>query len=264
MLKKIDVQPFYHTETGTITYLVINTLEKKCVIIDPVLDYEDGLVNGNSIEHLLAHIHKSYLTVDWVLDTHVHADHLTAAFYLQEKLNCKAGISANYKILQENNNNKQAIGNNYTTYFKDRDKIYVGNIPITIMSIPGHTPTCIAYLVEDYIFGGDLFLMPDIGCGRCDFEGGNASTMHDSARKILSLPASYKICVGHDYPKSEEKFRFISTVKEQKEKNPYFVETDKNRFIHKREERDSQLLPPALMNISIPYNLYKVINKLSD
>ena len=256
----IYVKPFHHKESGTLTYIVINKDDKKCAIIDSVLDYQESKIDTRFIDRVLGYIKSQGLFLEWVLDTHVHADHLTASFYLHEKTGSKTGISENHKIIQTKNNNKKTnISFLYSNYFKDGDLIFLGDIPVKIMETPGHTITCLTYVIENYIFCGDLLLMPEVGCGRCDFDEGNANSMYKSGQNILSFPGNYKVCIGHNYPEKGKRYRFSSSIKVQKESNVYFNCNDKLTFIKKRTERDLLLPKPKLYDIAIPYNLYRLL-----
>lgn len=258
----MKVQTFHHKQTGTLTHLLIDDLSSHCVLIDPVLDYEDGQIQYNFIEQILDFIAEKNLVLDYAMDTHIHADHLTANFYLNKNFNIKTVISDNYlkNITKKNYINLDSMPG-YTIYVKDGDILNFGNMAIKVLATPGHTDTCVSYIVDENIFCGDLMFMPDVGCGRCDFENGDAETLFMSGNKILAFPAHYKIHIGHDYPKENENYRSFVTVKEQIEKNIYFKIIDKKIFKEKRELKDKDLALPRLFNESTTYN---ALGKLSN
>jgi glyoxylase-like metal-dependent hydrolase (beta-lactamase superfamily II) len=260
MSNSISIQPFHHQDTGTLTYVVSDNATRKCLIIDAVLDFSCDEIKATSFEQVTNFTTQNSLTVEWVLDTHVHADHLTAAFLAKDLLKCNTGISEEYKNLQkEKITNQEKNKSYYTHYFKNEDKFDFGNSKFQVLSIPGHTTTCVAYIIEDNIFCGDILMMPDVGCGRCDLDGGDAFSMYDSVQKIFSFPESYKIYTCHDYPQEDRKFRYLSTVANQKKENIFFKSNDRDTFALSRKQRDSKLSPPRLLRSALTYNLFKTL-----
>lgn len=258
----MKVETFYHNQTGTLTHLLIDSQSKLCVVIDPVLDFEEGQIKFDSIGKILNYINSQNLIICYSLDTHIHADHLTASFYLSKCFDVKTVISTGYlKKLQKENSLNLKAAHGYDMYVKEGDIITFGNIVIKVVETPGHTNTCISYIAGENIFCGDLMFMPDIGCGRCDFDEGNAETLFESGKKILSYPEHCKIYMGHDYPKEGMNYRSYATVKEQIKENIYFQINDKSTFKEKRELRDSTLSKPALFNESIEYNTVGILEQ---
>lgn len=260
MINKTTVYPFHHPETGTLTYVINDNSTGKCLIIDAVLDFSVNKIKTTAFDEIIRFIKDKSFHVEWVLDTHLHADHLTAAFLAREQLQCNIGISKEYKNIQE----KKGISDNkneeyYTHYFKDGETFEFGNSTFQVLSVPGHTATCLAYVIEDNIFCGDLLMMPDVGCGRCDFDGGDPYTMYDSVQKIFAFSDEYKIYTCHDYPEADKKFRYLSKVIDQKKNNIFFSSRDKDTFVSSRNKRDSSLKAPRLMNSALGYNLFKSI-----
>lgn len=248
----MKVKTFHHKNTGTLTHLLIDDLNNYCVLIDSVLDYEEGQIKTDFLEVVLMYISQHNLKLDCVLDTHLHADHLTASFYLRQNLNVQTGISHNYLASIKKNNIMSSPG--YSFYVSDGDIIKSGNMVIKVLETPGHTNTCVSYIVDENIFCGDLMFVPTIGSGRCDIGDGDSEKLFFSGNKLLSYPDYYKIYSGHDYPNDGERYKSFSTVKEQVEKNIYFQIKKKNIFIKKRALKDSSLTLPKLFKESLMYN----------
>lgn len=250
----MNIKIFHHKPSGTLTYLVIDSSGKDCVLIDPPLDFENNTIRSEFVDGVLDYINSRKLHLNWVLDTHLHADHLTGAFYLNSHLNVKTGISIVYKDLLhlKLNNDDQEQKEQYTAYLKDGDILKAGKLSIKVIETPGHTKTCLSYVIEDCIFCGDLLLMPQVGCGRCDFDGGDPEKLFESGNKILSYPDHYKTYVGHNAQFDDDEN--VPTVKEQRETNVFFSLTDKELFIQKRNKRDQSLTLPRLFHTAIKYN----------
>jgi glyoxylase-like metal-dependent hydrolase (beta-lactamase superfamily II) len=260
MSNSISIHPFHHQDTGTLTYVVSDNATRKCLIIDAVLDFSCDEIKTTSFEKVMNFITQSFLDVEWILDTHVHADHLTAAFLAKDLLKCNTGISEGYRNLQkEKSTDSEKTQQYYTHHFKNGDSFNFGSSNFQVLSVPGHTATCVAYIIEDNIFCGDILMMPEVGCGRCDLDGGDAFTMYDSVQKIFSFPEDYKIYTCHDYPQANEKFRCMSTIADQKKKNVFFKETDRDTFALSRKQRDAKLSPPRLIRPALTYNLFKTL-----
>jgi len=261
-----DVKAFFDEPTNTIAYVVADPNSKKCAVIDSVLDfdYASGRTDTTFADGIIDYIKDNDLEVEWVLETHVHADHLSAAPYIQEKLGGKIGIGANITIVQEtfgkvfNEGTRfQRDGSQFDALFKDGDSIHVGQMRIDILHTPGHTPACMTYVAGDAAFVGDTLFMPDFGTARCDFPGGSAETMYDSIQKILSLPDDTRIFVGHDYKApGRDVYAWETTVAEQKAKNVH-VGGGKTReeFVAARTKRDAELAMPRLIIPSLQVNM---------
>ncbi len=263
---KPEVTTFFDEYTFTASYVVKDPNSNKVAIIDSVLDfdYASGHTDTHSADRIIAFIKENDLEVDWILETHVHADHLSAAPYLQEKLGGKIGIGDHITIVQNTfgkifnaGTEFQRDGSQFDALFKEGDSFHIGQMRADVLHTPGHTPACLTYVIGDAAFVGDTLFMPDFGTARCDFPGGSAEVMWESIQKILSLPDETRIFVGHDYKApGRDYFAWETTVKEEKEKNIH-VGGGKTRedFIRMRTERDKQLAMPRLIIPSIQVNM---------
>ena len=223
------VTSFFDTATNTISYVVSDPNGNSCAIIDSVLDFDfsSGRTNTAFADEIITFVNQKGLTVEWLLESHVHADHLSAAPYLQEKVGGKIAIGENIKLVQDTfgkifneGTEFQRDGSQFDRLFKDGDSFHIGQMRGDVIHTPGHTPACLTYVIGDAAFVGDTLFMPDFGTARCDFPGGSSTTMFNSIQKILSLPDETRIFVGHDYKAPErDEFAWETTVKEQKEKN---------------------------------------------
>lgn len=260
------VHSFFDAFTNTITHVVADPETGKAAIIDSVLDYEpnSATISHASADGLIAFVQERGLEVEWLLETHAHADHLSAAPYLQEKLGGKIAIGENIKIVQE------VFGNvfNYGTAFKrdasqfdqlfaDGETFKVGSIDARVMATPGHTPADVTYIIGDTAFVGDTLFMPDYGTARCDFPGGDANTLYDSVQKIFQLPEETRLFMCHDYlPESRDEFVWETTVAEEKGRNIHVGSgAEKDGFVKMRAERDATLGMPRLILPSIQVNM---------
>lgn len=248
----------------TVTYVVIDFPSKKCAVIDPVTNFNlaSGVATYDSADKILKFIKDNGLECVLILDTHVHADHLTAAGYMKEKLGVKYGIGFHVTTVQEtfskvfNLNDVPTNGSQFDMLFNEGDKFEIGSIKCSVLHTPGHTPACLSYVIGDSVFCGDTIFMPDMGSARCDFPGGSATTLYNSIQKILSLPEEYKIYVGHDYAPGGRDYGWETTVKEQKEKNKHTkTGTTVDEFVAFREKRDAELGVPELLYPSIQVNM---------
>lgn len=261
----VDIEIFFDTDTATFTYVVSDPKTQKCAVIDSVLGYNQysGRTNTESVDKVIAYIHNSHLSVEWILETHIHADHITASHYLREKLGGKIGIGMNIKEVltlwvpifnTEKDTNLDASQFDYL--FEDGDVFKIGDIEVKALHTPGHTPACLSYLIEDAVFVGDTIFMPDIGTARTDFPGGSAAMMYESIQKILSLPDDTRIFVCHDYPPEGRDAAWLTTVKEQKEKNVLIHhKVPKEEYVKVRNKRDEGKEVPQLLLPSIQANL---------
>ena len=261
----MKVKNFYDKDSSTFSYVITDNDTLKCAIIDPVLEYNQstGKCSTVNADKMIKYIKENNLICEWVLETHIHADHLTAADYIKSKLNIKVGIGEGVKSILDYwvnifNINKEVSleGTHFDKLFYDNEVIKIGNLNIKILKTPGHTPSCVSYLIEDRIFVGDTLFMPYAGTARADFPGGSSSILYKSIKKILSLPSKTKIYTCHDYPKVFGNQKCMSTVGIQIEKN---IMINKNislsEFVKLRNKRDSELEPPNLIYPSIQVNI---------
>ena len=256
----------FDTATNTISYVVSDPNGNSCAIIDSVLDFDfsSGRTNTAFADEIITFVNQKGLTVEWLLESHVHADHLSAAPYLQEKVGGKIAIGENIKLVQDTfgkifneGTEFQRDGSQFDRLFKDGDSFHIGQMRGDVIHTPGHTPACLTYVIGDAAFVGDTLFMPDFGTARCDFPGGSSTTMFNSIQKILSLPDETRIFVGHDYKAPErDEFAWETTVKEQKEKNIHIkVGKSKEDFVKMRDERDKKLNMPKLIIPSLQVNM---------
>ena len=264
----MKIQAFFDPNTFTVSYIIIDEATKNCAIVDSVLDYDifSGKINSKSADNLVAFVRENHLQVEWILETHIHADHLTAASYIKEKLAqtkvIKIAIGEgifevlNYWVKAFNIDDKNLLdGKQFDHIFKDEEGFKIGNLEVKFMTNPGHTPACGSYLVDDAIFVGDLMFMPNLGTGRADFPGGDAIQQFNSIQKIFLLPQNTKVFTGHDYPKEGAHPSWQSTVGDQKANNILAKITDKKEYVKVRHERDQTLAVPKLLFPAIQINL---------
>lgn len=260
----IQVEGYFDEATNTVTYLVEDISTKHAVLIDPVLDYEPhrAALTTASVDRILSDIRARTLELTWVLDTHAHADHLSAADYVRTETGAKMGIGARITDVQKlfgpvfNARDVCANGSVFDALFEDGDEIPLGSTSIKVLHTPGHTPACVTFIIGDAAFVGDTLFMPDYGTARADFPGGDARTLHQSIQKILSLPPETRIFVGHDYlPESRNHVAWESTVAEQLVSNVHLDGLDENAFVAMREARDVTLKAPRLILPSLQVNI---------
>ena len=260
------VHAFFDEATNTITYLVQEPEGRACAVIDSVLDfdYASGRTDTRSADAVIAHIRAHDLRLEWVLETHVHADHLSAAPYIQEALGGKIGIGDRITVVQEtfgkvfNEGTRfQRDGSQFDQLFRQGDSLMIGQMRAEVMHTPGHTPACLTYVIGDAAFVGDTLFMPDYGTARCDFPGGSADTLWASIQKILALPEDTRVFVGHDYKaEGRDQFAWETTVGAQKAFNKH-VGAGKSRedFVAMRQARDATLAMPRLIIPSLQVNM---------
>lgn len=260
----IQVEAYFDDATNTVTYLVEDVATKQAFLIDPVLDFEPhrAALATASVDRILSDIRAHKLDLAWVLDTHAHADHLSAADYVRAETGAKMGIGAKITDVQKlfgpvfNARDVCANGSVFDALFEDGDEIQFGSTSIKVMHTPGHTPACVTFVIGDAAFVGDTLFMPDYGTARADFPGGDARTLHQSIQKILSLPSETRIFVGHDYlPESRSEVAWESTVAEQLASNVHLDGLDENAFVAMREARDETLKAPRLILPSLQVNI---------
>lgn len=263
---KADVTAFFDDATNTISFVVKDPNSDKCAVIDSVLDfdYASGRTDTKAADAIIAHVKSNALSVDWILESHVHADHLSAAPYLQEQLGGKIGIGDQITVIQDTfgkvfneGTEFQRDGSQFDQLFKEGDSIHIGQMRCDILHTPGHTPACLTYVIEEAAFVGDTLFMPDFGTARCDFPGGSAEMLFNSIQKILALPDETRIFVGHDYKApGRDEFAWETTVAEQKVANVHIgAGKSKEDFVATREARDAQLAMPKLIVPSLQVNM---------
>ena len=263
--KNLHIKGFFDDQTSTISYVVHDNIEKKCAVIDSVLDfdYSSGDIDYVNADKIISYVDQNKLNVEWLIETHVHADHLSASPYIQKKLGGKIGISEKISDIQNifgktfnAGTEFQRDGSQFDKLFKDNDKYKIGNINCKVINTPGHTPACTAHVIGNSIFVGDTLFMPDLGSARADFPGGDARQLYRSIQKILSYPDETRIFVCHDYPPSSREVKWSTTVGEQKENNVH-VKTSilEDEFVKIREARDKTLNMPKLIIPSIQVNM---------
>lgn len=260
------VQSFFDPITFTASYVVRDPASSACAIIDPVMDFDaaSGRTHTKSAANIISYVKAHGLQVQWILETHVHADHLTAAPYLQSQLGGKTVIGAIVTVVQETfhkifNTGKEFAtdGSQFDRLLQDGDKLSIGGLELQAMHTPGHTPACMTYLVGGAAFIGDTMFMPDYGTARADFPGGDARALYRSIRKILSLPPETRLFLCHDYQTPERKeFVWESTVAAQKAKNVHVHDgISEEDFVKMRTARDATLNMPNLILPSVQINM---------
>ncbi len=261
----MKIESFFDTQSNTFSYVVSCEETKQCAIIDSVKNYDpaSGRTDTQCADDVIEYIEKNDFNLQWILETHIHADHLSAAPYIKDKLGGKTGIGSHIGDIQKifkallAEDDFKTDGRQFDHRFEDGEKFKIGNLNAHVIHTPGHTPACITFVIEDAVFVGDTLFMPDSGTARCDFPGGDAKTLYNSIKKILSLPEDYRIFICHDYGSSQRnQVANITTVKEEKEKNIHvgnnICEDD---FVRMRSERDSTLKMPFLMIPSVQVNM---------
>ncbi len=261
-----DVQAFFDEATFTVTYVVCDPASKHCAIIDSVLDYDpkSGRISYGSADKVADYVRSGGLTVDWILETHAHADHLSAAPYLKQLLGGKIAIGEHIKDVQKIfrtvfnlEGDFVADGSQFDHLFADSDTFSVGDLEGRVMHTPGHTPACLSYLIGDCVFVGDTLFMPDYGTARCDFPGGDAAILFDSIEKLFSLPGDTKCFTCHDYKaEGRDVFTWQSTIAGQKAENIHVRDgISKDEFVNMRNKRDATLAMPVLILPSVQVNI---------
>lgn len=260
---KPDVVGFYDERTSSVQYLVADPATKRCAIIDPVLDFDEksGATATRSADAILTEVGRRRLCVDWILDTHPHADHLSAAGYLKDVTGAPTAIGEHVVGVQRlwsklyNLPSLQTDGRQWDRLFKNGETFSVGSIPGSILFSPGHTLASITYVVGDAAFIHDTLFMPDSGSARADFPGGDARRLWRSIQRILALPDSTRLFTGHDYKPGGREARWESTVAEQKAENAHVRGQDEDSFVKIRTERDGTLPMPKLILSALQVNI---------
>jgi glyoxylase-like metal-dependent hydrolase (beta-lactamase superfamily II) len=260
-----SVQAFFDAATSTVTYLVADPSTGMAAIIDPVLDFEPkgGKLSTLSADRVMQAAKTQGLTVAYVLETHAHADHLSAADHIRRKVGAKVGIGEDIVQTQGlfgalfEDDRIAPDGGDFDLLLRDGDTLALGGLTVRVLHTPGHTPGCVTYLVGDDAFVGDTLFMPDYGTARSDFPGGDAATLYRSIRKILALPSDTRLFVGHDYlPEGRSAYRWETTVADQRANNVHIHDgVDEATFVALRRARDATLAPPTLLLPSLQVNI---------
>ncbi|KAA8615220.1 MBL fold metallo-hydrolase [Salipiger aestuarii] len=261
-----EVTAFFDEATNTISYVVRDPAGDACAVIDSVLDfdYASGRTDTRSADAIIAFVRKRDLRVEWLLESHVHADHLSAAPYIQLAVGGKIGIGDHIKIVQDTFGRVfnegaefQRDGSQFDLLFSGGDSFQIGQLRGDVLHTPGHTPACLTYVIGDAAFVGDTLFMPDFGTARCDFPGGSSGTLYDSIQKILTLPDETRIFVGHDYKApGRNTYAWETTVGEQKATNIHVgAGASRDDFVTMRDARDASLAMPRLIIPSLQVNM---------
>lgn len=265
MSLKPEVTAFFDEATNTISYVVKDPNSKACAVIDSVMDidYAAGRITYEHADQMIEHIQSNELSLEWIIETHVHADHLSAAPYIQEKLGGKIGIGENIMLIQDTfgkvfneGTEFQRDGSQFDALFKDGDNYNIGSMKVTTIATPGHTPACMVHVMGNAAFVGDTLFMPDGGSARADFPGGDAGELYDSIQKILSLPDEMRLFMCHDYGPNGRDIAWETSVGDEKLHNIH-VGAGKTReeFVKFRTERDAQLDMPKLIIPALQVNM---------
>jgi len=259
------VHGIFDPATWTVTYIVHNGPGTACAIIDSVLDYDpkSGRTRTTSADKVIAYVRQHGLQLEWILETHAHADHLTAAPYLKRQLDGKTAIGDQitrvqrvFKGVFNLEPEFREDGSQFDALLGDEQTFQIGQLEAKAMAVPGHTPACVAYVIGDAVFVGDTLFMPDVGTARCDFPGGDAKTLYASVRKLLSLPPDTRLFMCHDYPPSHRPVSFETTVAAQRAANIHVHDgISEAQFVKMRTERDATLEMPVLILPAVQINI---------
>jgi len=260
------IKAFFEAATFTVSYVVHDPETRRAAVVDSVLDYDpaSGRTSHASADAVIAYVGEKNLVVDWLLETHAHADHLSAAPYLQGKLGGKIAIGEHIVTVQTvfgslfNVGDKfRRDGSDFDQLWHDGDQFAIGNLAVTVLHVPGHTPACIAYVIGDAVFVGDTMFMPDYGTARADFPGGDARTLYRSARRILALPPETRLFMCHDYlPAGRTEYVWETTVEAERSANVHIHDgVTEDEFVAMREARDATLDMPRLILPSVQVNM---------
>jgi glyoxylase-like metal-dependent hydrolase (beta-lactamase superfamily II) len=265
MISQTSIHPFFDENTGTLSYVIAESGGKHAAIVDPVLDFDvrSGRTATSAADKILAHVRSQGLVVDWILETHAHADHLSGARYLQELVGGRIAIGehirqvqATFKKLYNLERDFLPDGSQFDHLFKDGEKFNIGQVEAKAMRVPGHTPADMAYVVDDAVFVGDTLFMPDVGSARTDFPGGDAHLLYRSMRRILALPPLTRLFVCHDYPPQGRPVRCETTVAEQRAHNIHVHDgVTEEAFVAMRTARDATLDVPMLILAALQVNV---------
>ena len=259
------IQPFFDGATGTFSYVIADVATKAAAVVDPVLDFEikAGRTSTRGADRILAHLRSNGLTLQWILETHAHADHLSAARHLQNQAGGRIAIGAHitqvqaaFRKLYNLERSFLPDGSQFDHLFADGERFSIGETEVTALHVPGHTPADLAYLVDGVAFIGDTLFLPDVGSARADFPGGDARTLYRSVRRLLALPEDTRLFVCHDYPPEGRGPRCDTTVAEQRAANIHVHDgVSEDAFVAMRERRDATLEVPTLILPSLQVNV---------
>ena len=251
------VKAFHDSSTGTVSYVVEDKLTKNCAVIDSVLDFDlaSGRTSTKNADEIIDYIRSSKLNIEWIIETHVHADHLSAAPYIQEKIGGKIGIGEGIMLVQDTfgkifnaGTEFERDGSQFDRLFKDNDTYTIGKLNARTMYTPGHTPACMVHVIEDAAFSGDTLFMPDGGTARADFPGGDARTLFRSIKKVLNLPGETRLFICHDYGPGGRDISWETTISEQRKNNIHVKDgMTEDMYVEIREARDATLSMPKLI-----------------
>ncbi|MBT1450762.1 MBL fold metallo-hydrolase [Glaciecola sp. XM2] len=261
----MNIKTFHDPSTATFTYVVSDPKTKKCAVIDSVLDYDQyaGKATTQSADAVIDYIEKSGFSNEWILETHVHADHITAAHYLKTKIGGKIGIGEHIKdVLElwvpifEIEKDVCLEGNQFDVLFSEGQTFNIGELEVSVWSTPGHTPACVSYLVQGHIFVGDTMFAPHLGTARCDFPGGSATMLYKTIQRLFTLPDETVVHLGHDYPAEGNDPTSSVTIGQAKQENVQIKpDTKLEEYVSKREARDATLAVPKLLLPGLQANL---------
>ena len=265
MPARTSIQAFFDDKTWTVSYVISDNASKRAAIIDPVLDFDlkSGRTSTTQADRMLAHIRERGLSVQWILETHAHADHLSGARYLQDQAGGRIAIGeritdvqATFRKLYNLERGFLPDGRQFDHLFKDGERFMIGEVEACAMWVPGHTPADMAYLVDDAVFVGDTLFMPDVGTARADFPGGDDHSLYRSIQRILALPTRTRMFVCHDYPPAGRVAAWETTVADQRDRNIHAsAGISEEAFVAMRHARDAALDVPALILPSIQVNI---------
>ena len=260
-----NIQSFFDERTNTVSYLVADPQTQLAAIIDPVLDFDQasGKASSRSADALLKAARDRGLTIEWILETHAHADHLTAAPYLRDRTGAKVGIGEHIREVQTifrpvfNLDDVSGEGSEFDHLFKDGERFHIGALEVEVIYTPGHTPACVSYRIGDHVFVGDTLFMPDYGTARADFPGGSAQRLYASIQRLLALPPHTRLYMCHDYKApGRDQYAWETTVAEERARNVHVHEgVSEKEFVAMRRTRDATLAAPALLLPSIQVNV---------
>ncbi|MCA9609466.1 MAG: MBL fold metallo-hydrolase [Myxococcales bacterium] len=260
-----NTKAFFDTRTYTLTYVVWDPNTKEAVVIDPVLDYDPAPSRTwtESVDEVTSFLRDNDLSLRWVLETHAHADHLSASQILKKRFDAKVAIGARITVVQDVFKGVFDLGESFSTdgsqfdrLLAEGDVLEVGGMKIETIATPGHTPACVTYKIDDAIFTGDALFMDDYGTGRCDFPKGSAEDLYDSLVKLYALPDETRVFVGHDYQPNGREVRWETTIAKSKANNPQMKgDTSRDEFITFRKTRDATLSAPKLLLPSVQVNV---------
>lgn len=262
----MNIHEFFHADTNTYSYVVSDPRTKKAAIIDSVLDYDHaaGRTSTDTVDQIIAYVREQGVEVEWLLETHIHADHLSAAPYLKEQVGGRTAIGEHITTVQNVFGDMFNVessflrdGSQFEQIFKEGDSFTIGQLNARVIHTPGHTPACLSYVIEDAVFVGDTLFMPDYGTARCDFPGGNAATLYQSIQKLFALPDETVVYLCHDYKaEGRDYFEFKTTIKEQRENNIHVGHgVSEESFVKMRNARDASLAMPRLILPSVQLNM---------